>query len=72
LRSVDAVTKIMSDIAEASSHQTQGINEISKALRQLDSVTQSNAALVEEAAAAAQSLDDQTARLSGAVSVFRV
>lgn len=72
LQSVDAVTKVMGDIAQASSHQTQGINEISKALRQLDGVTQSNAALVEEAAAAAQSLDDQTARLSGAVSVFRV
>ncbi|WP_390174030.1 methyl-accepting chemotaxis protein, partial [Robbsia andropogonis] len=55
LHSVDAVTKIMRDIAQASSHQTQGIAEIGKAIRQLDSVTQSNAALVEEAAAAAQS-----------------
>jgi len=72
LHSVDAVTKIMRDIAQASSHQTQGIAEIGKAIRQLDSVTQSNAALVEEAAAAAQSLDHQAARLRDAVAVFVV
>ncbi|MGC7974524.1 methyl-accepting chemotaxis protein, partial [Salmonella enterica] len=56
----------------ASSEQSTGIEEINRAITQMDEVTQQNAALVEEAAAAAQSLQDQAGRLSQVVSVFKI
>jgi methyl-accepting chemotaxis protein len=70
--SVKRVTDIMSEITCASLEQTSGIEQINQAVIQMDNVTQQNAALVEEAAAAAASLQDQTADLAQVVSVFRL
>ena len=64
------VTDIMEEITTASQEQTAGIEQINQAIAQMEQVTQQNAALVEEAAAAAQSLQDQTGSLSKVVSVF--
>ncbi|AOI93958.1 methyl-accepting chemotaxis protein [Burkholderia pseudomultivorans] len=69
---VQRVTDIMGEIAAASEEQSGGIDQVARAVAQMDEVTQQNAALVEEAAAAAQSLDEQAARLRETVSVFRV
>ncbi|WP_244813470.1 methyl-accepting chemotaxis protein [Caballeronia sp. Lep1P3] len=69
---VQRVTDIMGEIAAASAEQTGGIEQVSRAVTQMDEVTQQNAALVEEAAAAAQSLEDQAARLRDAVTVFQM
>lgn len=66
------VTDIMSEIAAASEEQSNGIEQVNRAVTQMDEVTQQNAALVEQAAAAAVSLEEQAARMSGAVNVFRV
>ncbi len=71
LASVGQVTTIMGQIAIASHEQTAGIDQINSAITQMDEVTQQNAALVEEAAAAAGSLQDQADGLSHLVSVFR-
>ncbi|MGA7814482.1 methyl-accepting chemotaxis protein, partial [Caballeronia sp.] len=65
------VTSIMSEIAAAASEQSTGIDQINLAVAQMDEVTQQNAALVEQAAAAASSLEDQAQRLTAAVAVFR-
>jgi len=70
--SVRRVTDVVAEISAASSEQSTGIEEINRAITQMDEVTQQNAALVEEAAAAAQSLQDQAARLSEVVSVFKI
>jgi methyl-accepting chemotaxis protein len=67
---VKRVTDLISEISAASQEQTQGIGQIGDAVSQLDQVTQQNAALVEESAAAAESLKHQAAQLSQAVSVF--
>ena len=69
--SVRRVADIMGEISLASQDQTQGIDQINQAMGQMDQVTQSNAALVEEAAAAAQSLEHQAQGLVHAVSVFK-
>ena len=66
------VTDIMAEIQAASQEQTQGIEQINQAIGQMDQVTQQNAALVEEAAAAAQSLQEQASELSQMVSVFQL
>ncbi|MFZ2389336.1 MAG: hypothetical protein WAW69_16185, partial [Polaromonas sp.] len=63
---------IMAEITAASQEQTSGIEQINQAITQMDQVTQQNAALVEEAAAAAQSLQEQAGGLSQVVSVFRL
>lgn len=68
--SVRRVADIMTEISEASQDQSMGIDQIKQAMMQMDTVTQQNAALVEEAAAAAQSLESQAQGLVGAVSVF--
>ncbi len=70
--SVRRVTDIMGEISAASHEQTQGIDQINQAITQMDQVTQQNAALVEEAAAAAASLQEQAGSLVQAVSVFKV
>ena len=70
--SVKRVTDIMGEITAASQEQTLGIEQISQAITQMDHVTQQNAALVEEAAAAAGSLQDQATNLVQTVSVFRL
>jgi methyl-accepting chemotaxis protein len=69
--SVQRVTDIMAEITAASAEQTSGIEQVNVAVVQMDQVTQQNAALVEEAAAAAEAMQDQAARLAQAVSVFR-
>ncbi|MDM0123472.1 methyl-accepting chemotaxis protein [Variovorax arabinosiphilus] len=70
--SVRRVTDIMGEISAASHEQTQGIEQINQAITQMDQVTQQNAALVEESAAAAASLQEQAGGLSQVVSVFRI
>ena len=70
--SVKRVTDIMAEIEAASREQTQGIEQINQAITQMDQVTQQNAALVEEAAAAAASLQEQASGLSQVVSVFQL
>ena len=70
--SVRSVTDIMTEIAAASQEQTSGIEQINQAISQMDEVTQQNAALVEEAAAAAGALQDQAQGLLQAVSVFQL
>ncbi|ELI7918672.1 Tar ligand binding domain-containing protein [Yersinia enterocolitica] len=72
VRSVTRVTDIMGEIASASDEQSRGIEQVSLAVTQMDQVTQQNAALVEEAAAAANALEEQAGMLSDAVSVFRL
>ncbi|WP_313064692.1 methyl-accepting chemotaxis protein [Achromobacter animicus] len=70
--SVQRVTDIMGEIAAASAEQADGIEQVNRAVSQMDEVTQQNAALVEEAAAAAGSMQDQSADLTRAVSAFRL
>ena len=70
--SVKRVTDIMSEIMTASQEQTDGIEQINQAISQMDEVTQQNAALVEEAAAAAESMQDQATNLTQVVSVFKI
>lgn len=72
VESVKRVTDIMAEITAASEEQTNGIEQINQAVTQMDEVTQQNAALVEEAAAASAALQDQAGKLSQLVSVFRV
>jgi methyl-accepting chemotaxis protein-1 (serine sensor receptor) len=69
---VQRVTDIMGEIAAASEEQSSGIEQVARAVTQMDEVTQQNAALVEEAAAAAQSLEDQASKLRQAVAVFQL
>ncbi|WP_199104202.1 methyl-accepting chemotaxis protein [Aquitalea sp. ASV11] len=66
------VADIMSDISAASVEQSSGIEQVNLAVTQMDENTQKNAALVEEAAAAAESLEDQARHLMDAVSIFRL
>jgi methyl-accepting chemotaxis protein len=70
--SVKRVTDIMAEITSASQEQTAGIEQINQAIAQMDEVTQQNASLVEEAAAASESMQQQAAQLEQAVAVFRV
>ena len=72
VQGITRVTDIMSEIASASAEQTVGIEQVNEAITQMDSVTQQNAALVEEAAAAAGSLENQAAELARLVSVFKI
>ena len=69
---VSRVTAIMGEIAAASEEQSHGIEQVVQAVSHMDGVAQQNAALVEEAAAAAQSLEDEAGRLDTAVAVFRL
>ena len=70
--SVQRVTDIMGDIAAASQTQTSGIEQINHAISQMDQVTQQNAALVEEAAAAADAMQEQAGNLAHVVSLFKL
>ncbi|EME4170513.1 Tar ligand binding domain-containing protein [Salmonella enterica] len=69
---VKRVTDIMLDIATASDEQSRGIVQVSQAISEMDKVTQQNASLVEEASAAAASLEEQAARLTQAVDAFHL
>jgi len=66
------VTDIMAQISHASQEQTDGIEQVNQAIGQMDRVTQQNAALVEEAAAAATAMLDEAGRLAHVVSVFKL
>lgn len=70
--SVKHVTDIIAEISAASQEQSVGIEHVNHAIIEMDGMTQQNAALVEEAAAAAQSLQDQAAELAKVVSVFKL
>jgi methyl-accepting chemotaxis protein len=70
--SIRRVTDIMGEISAASQEQSAGVSQIGEAVTQMDQVTQQNAALVEESAAAADSLQTQARRLVQAVAVFKV
>ena len=70
--SVRRVTDIMSEIANASAEQSAGIEQVNLSIIEMDGMTQQNAALVEEAAAAAQSLQDQASELARVVSIFKL
>ncbi|MBE3033352.1 MAG: methyl-accepting chemotaxis protein, partial [Actinobacteria bacterium] len=69
---VERIAGFMGEISHASREQSQGIEEVNHAVTSMDEVTQQNAALVEEAAAAAESLRQQAQELRGAVDVFRL
>ncbi|MFG6440476.1 methyl-accepting chemotaxis protein [Pelomonas margarita] len=69
---VQRVTDIMGEISASASAQSQGIADVNQAVYQVDDMTQQNAALVEESAAAAESLREQAQRLAQVVSQFRV
>ncbi len=71
-RAVGQVTAIMSEIAAASEEQSRGIAQVNLAITQMDDVTQQNAALVEQAAAASRSLEDQGRQLDESVAAFRL
>ena len=63
---------IMTDISAAGVEQETGIGQVNQAIGEMDGVTQQNAALVEQAAAAAEALREQSVRLAATVSVFKV
>ncbi|HEX7641417.1 MAG TPA: methyl-accepting chemotaxis protein [Burkholderiaceae bacterium] len=72
VESVRRVTAVIGEISSASAEQSSGVSQINQAVAQMDEVTQQNAALVEEAAAAAGALQEQAQRLLQAVSVFQL
>ncbi|MBY4948509.1 MCP four helix bundle domain-containing protein [Cupriavidus respiraculi] len=72
VQAVKRVTDIMGEISAASAEQSSGIEQVNQAVAQMDEVTQQNAALVEQAAAAAGSLEDQAARLQASIAHFRL
>ena len=69
---VQQVSHLIAEISVASGHQTEGLTQINESVRSLDDATQQNAALVEQSAAAAESLDVQARRLVEAVAAFRL
>ena len=69
---VQRVTTLMGEIAAAGQHQTDDIAQVTSAVEHMDEATRQNATLVQEAAAAAKSLEEQAGRLSHTVSVFRL
>jgi len=69
---IERLTTLVGDIATASQEQVTGIDQVNTAVTQMDQVTQQNAALVEQAAAAAASLESQAQRLQQSVSAFRL
>jgi methyl-accepting chemotaxis protein len=72
VNSIKQVADIVADIATASSEQAQGIDQVNKALNQMDEVTQQNSALVEENAATAKTLENQSQALDGRIAAFRL
>jgi methyl-accepting chemotaxis protein len=72
VNSVRKVAEIMTEIASASHEQSSGIEQINKAITQMDTVVQMNASLVEEATAAATSMANQATALARSVAQFQV
>ncbi|WP_420473254.1 methyl-accepting chemotaxis protein [Noviherbaspirillum sp. ST9] len=70
--SIRQVTNVMGEIADASGDQTSGIEQVNRAVMEIDDVTQQNAALVEKAAAAAQALQDRASHLEQIVGAFKL
>ena len=70
--SIRQVADIMGEITAATQEQSHGIEEVNQAIAQMDQMTQQNAALVEEAAAAAESMQEQAQNLGDAVSIFKL
>jgi methyl-accepting chemotaxis protein len=70
--SIQRVTDIMGDITAASQEQSAGIGQVNQAISHMDESTQQNAALVEQAAAAAQAMQEQAGRLARAVDIFKL
>jgi methyl-accepting chemotaxis protein-1 (serine sensor receptor) len=70
--SISRVTQMMAEISASSLEQSTGIEQVNQAVVQMDDMTQQNAALVEQAAAAASSLHELTCQLTAAVSVFHI
>ncbi|MCU1016891.1 methyl-accepting chemotaxis protein [Stenotrophomonas geniculata] len=70
--SVQRVTDIMAEISAASQEQSAGIEQVNQTVVQMDETTQQNAALVEEATAAARAMEDQAGQLADAVAIFRL
>jgi methyl-accepting chemotaxis protein len=72
VESVQRVAGLVIEIAEASREQSNGIGQVNRAIVQMDEVTQRNAALVEQSAAATEAMREQAAELADMVSVFRL
>lgn len=72
VKSIRHVTEIVAEISSSSKEQSEGIEQINHAVTQMDKVTQENAALVEQSAAAAQALQDQAQQLTQTVSTFKL
>ncbi|GLU32076.1 methyl-accepting chemotaxis protein [Trinickia caryophylli] len=72
VQSVERVGSIIHEISAASEEQSRGIEQVNIAIAQMDQTTQQNAAMVEEAAAAAQSMEEQARTLSDVVNAFRL
>jgi methyl-accepting chemotaxis protein len=72
VQAIDHVTDIMTQISTASVEQSEGIQQVNLAIRQMDDVTQQNAALVEETAASAEALEEQTEKLNFNIAKFKV
>ncbi|MEZ5702740.1 MAG: methyl-accepting chemotaxis protein [Burkholderiaceae bacterium] len=72
LRSVTQVSALLADISTAGHEQQQGLSQVNSAVAQMDTITQQNAAMVEELAAAAQELNGQVKTVTGALNLFRL
>ncbi|MQA38566.1 methyl-accepting chemotaxis protein [Rugamonas aquatica] len=72
IESVDRVSRVMEEISNSTREQSDGINQVNQAVIQIDDITQQNAALVEQAAAAAGNLAQQTRCVSQAMAVFKL
>ena len=72
VQSISRVTSIMNEISHASLEQNAGIEQISQAITEMDQVTQQNAALVEQASAATEAMQDQASQLTRTVGVFKI
>lgn len=72
ISAVSAVSRVMDEIAATANEQTNGIMQVNQAVGHMDEITQQNAALVEQAAAAAASLADQTESIAKALAVFQL
>ncbi len=72
VESIKRVTDIMAEITAASAEQSRGIEQVNQAITQMDEVTQQNAALVEESAAAAESMEEQAGQMSQIVARFKL
>lgn len=72
VESFHQVAALISEIANASLEQSTGIDQVTRSITQIDAMTQQNAALVGQAAAATESLEDQARELAHAVSIFNL